>query len=510
MICDDQMAVTAFLGEAASYGLSGPVEVMETHISRIFLVADRVFKLKRAVKLPYLDFSTPGLRERACERELELNARTTPELYLGVRRIYRNPAGELSFEPGGHLVDAVVEMRRFDQHCLFDKIAGDDGLSASLMSEVAQMIAAAHSDAPMAEGEGGAANIAGVLDINRAGFATSTVFTGEEQALIDQAFRTHLVAHAERLDQRARAGKVRLCHGDLHLRNLCLIEGKPRLFDCIDFNDRIATIDVLYDLAFLVMDLWHRGLAFEANLVANRYADAAGEGEGFGLLPFFVALRAAVRAHVTATQAEEAGGDVALAASARSYYDLALDALKPFQAQLIAIGGFSGSGKSTVADRLAQHLGAPPGARLIESDRIRKALHGVSAETPLGEDAYRPGMSEKVYGAMAEAAEALLAAGCCVIVDAVFDRAERRQALQRAVRRAGAPFLGVWLDVPADALRVRITARRGGQSDATLAVLEKQLASGVQAADWRRVDATQPPEAIVAAILALAEAEATA
>jgi aminoglycoside phosphotransferase family enzyme/predicted kinase len=501
MITGDQTAVTAFLGDPASYGLSEPVEVMETHISRIFLAGGRAFKMKRAVKLPYADFSTPALRVAACEKECALNARTTPELYRGVRRIYRDASGRMSFEPDGEAVDAVVEMKRFEQSALFDRMATDGELSPALMTDVARMIATFHAGAPVIE-EGGAANIAGVLDINRAGFATSSVFTSDEQLTLDTAFRARLESIAGHLDRRARVGKIRLCHGDLHLRNLCLLDGRPRLFDCIDFNDRIATVDVLYDLAFLVMDLWHRGMKDHANLVANRYCDAAGEEEGFALIPFFAALRAAVRAHVTATQAEEAGGGLRLAASARSYYDLAFAMLIQLPPRLVAIGGFSGSGKSTVADHLAAHLGPPPGARLIESDRVRKALHGVPPETHLGSNAYSAGMSERVYAEMAGRAATLLAAGASVVADAVFDRAERRDGIEAAADEAGVPFDGVWLDVPADVLKARVAARRGGQSDATVEVLEKQLLAGTGEMAWRRIDGTKPSAAIVAAIMA--------
>ena len=503
MITDDQRAINSFLSDASSYGLSGRVEVMETHISRIFLIADSAFKMKRAVKLPYVDFSTPALRVAACEKERMLNARTTPELYLGVRQIYQASDGRLSFAGPGEVVDAVVEMKRFDQSALFDRMAMEGELTPALMTDVARMVAAFHGSAPVVD-EGGAANILGVLDINKAGFATSTVFSGEEQAAIDHLFREGLDDIAAHLDRRAKAGKIRLCHGDLHLRNLCLLDGKPRLFDCIDFNDRIATVDVLYDLAFLVMDLWHRGLKDHANLVANRYCDAAGEEEGFALLPFFTALRAAVRAHVTATQAEEAGGDERLSASARSYYDLAMQTLQQASPRLIAIGGFSGSGKSTVADGLAAHLGSPPGARLIESDRVRKALHGVSPETHLDASTYSPEMSVRVYAEMAARAGAVLAAGASVVADAVHDRQDRRAAIEDAALRAGARFTGVWLDAPADTLRARVAARRGGQSDATPDVLENQLRKGVSEMTWARVDATGPVDAVIGDVLTLA------
>ena len=168
------------------------------------------------------------------------------------------------------------------------------------------------------------ANLAGVLDINEAGFATSHVFAKAEIDTFSKVFRTALTRHSKLLDRREAAGKVRRCHGDIHLRNICLLDGEPRLFDCIEFNDQIATVDVLYDLAFLLMDLWHRGFPEFASLVMNRYLDEGDDEDGFVLLPFFMAVRAAVRAHVTATQVEEGSTDSEkLIAEARSYFDLA-------------------------------------------------------------------------------------------------------------------------------------------------------------------------------------------
>ncbi|MCO6187673.1 bifunctional aminoglycoside phosphotransferase/ATP-binding protein [Rhizobium sp. L1K21] len=503
MITQDQNVTTAFLSDAVSYGLSGPVETMETHISRIFLVADKAFKLKRAVKLPYADFSTPELRLESCLKEVRLNARATPELYLGVRRIYRRTDGTLTFDPGGELVDAVVEMLRFDQDSLFDRMALNGQLSATLMSDLTEMIVAFHKAAEPVFGESGTANVSAVLDINQAGFLTSSVFSKAEQKTMDAQFRSALKRHSSLLNQRAEEGKVRLCHGDLHLRNICLIDGHPRLFDCIEFNDRIATVDVLYDLAFLLMDLWHIGFRAYANLIANRYIDAMEDDAGFALLSFFMALRAAVRAHVTATQAEEAGGDEALAASARTYYDLALTLLQERPARLIAIGGFSGSGKTTIADRLAQTVGAAPGARVLESDRIRKALHGVPVDTRLGDEAYQPIVSERVYAEIACRSSDILSCGSSVVANAVFDREDRRQDIRESAVQAGAAFIGVWLETPEAVLRARVSARHGGQSDADLGVLEKQLARGAGVLDWTKVDGSQTPDDVVEAICRL-------
>ena len=500
----DQTAAIAFLSEPATLGIIAPVRAIETHISRIFLAGERAFKMKRAVKLPYVDFSTPGLRLAACRKEVELNSVTAPGLYLGVRRITREASGRLVFDGEGELVEAVVEMQRFEQSALLDHMAEAGALTPGLMTRTALMIAHFHRQVPVVHAAGGAANLAGVLDINRAGFATSHVFSAAEVEALDAAFRTALRRHGEMLNQRESAGKVRRCHGDLHLRNICLLDNEPCLFDCIEFNDNIATIDVLYDLSFLLMDLWHRGFPELANLVANRYLDETDNEDGFALLPFMMAVRAAVRAHVTGTQVEEDGDPSGnLAAEARAYFDLAADLLKERPARLIAIGGLSGSGKTTVTEALAAHVGAAPGARVIESDRIRKALHGVPPETHLPEKAYRPEVSERVYRDMAWRSSLILAEGGSVVADAVFERQQDRMRIERVAGDRHAPFVGIWLDVAPDVLWRRVDQRRGGPSDATVEILSRQLEKDVGEITWQCLDAARRPDAIVSDILAL-------
>lgn len=504
MNLSDQTDAIALLTDAARLGVDAPVETIETHISRIFLAGDRAFKMKRAVKLPYADFSTPELRLAACRKEVELNSQTAPGLYLGVRRITREADGALAFDGDGELIDAVVEMKRFDQSLLLDRMAEAGGLTPDLMTRTARMIVRFHSQAPVIHASTGAANLADVLDINKAGFAISNIFGKEEVEALDAAFRLALSRHADVLDQREQAGKVRRCHGDLHLRNICLLDGEPCLFDCIEFNDQIATVDVLYDLAFLLMDLWHRGFPEFANLVANRYFDKTDNEDGFVLLPFLMAVRAAVRAHVTGTQVEEGGDPTGtLRAEARAYFDLACELLKERPARLIAIGGLSGSGKTTIAEALAAHVGAAPGARIIESDRIRKALHGVPAETRLPDKAYRPEISRQVYREMAWRAELILAEGGSVVADAVFDRPPDRMRIEQAARDRHAPFLGVWLDVSPDVMWRRVDQRRGGPSDATVDILSRQLERDAGAITWHRLDASRNPAEIVSDILAL-------
>lgn len=510
MIAEDQQAVTALLRNPATYGETGSVEVIETHISRIFLVGQRAYKMKRAVKLPYVDFSTPRLRLAACEKEVELNSKTAPGLYLGVRRITREADGKLAFDGTGQMVDAAIEMVRFDQSKLLDRMATAGELTPALMTAVARMIVSYHRAAPTIHNGSGSSNLAGVLDINEAGFATSHVFAKAEVTSFAKAFRTTLARHSGLLDRREAAGKVRRCHGDLHLRNICLFDGEPRLFDCIEFNDQIASIDVLYDLAFLLMDLWHRGFPQLANLVMNRYLDEADDEDGFVLLPIFMAVRAAVRAHVTATQVEEGSADSdKLSAEARSYFDLARRLLQETPPRLVAIGGLSGSGKTTVAEALAPHIGAPPGARIVESDRIRKAMHGVPAETRLPDKAYRPGVSKRVYREMAWRAGLILAEGGSIVADAVFDRPSDRDRIEKAAQDRGVAVAGFWLDADPLVLWQRVSERKGGPSDATIDILTRQLQRNATQSSWRKINADRKLVDIVAELRRFSETDAS-
>lgn len=500
---DEPSEVLAFLAERLRAPGAEAPETVQTHISILLLGRDRVYKLKRAIRLPYLDFSTPGLRLDACREEVALNRRTAPALYLGVRRITREAGGALAFDGQGELVDAVVEMKRFAEDTLFTRLAQAGRLDRPLLTALARTIAGFHAQAPRAPGGDGAQRILDVLELNEQCPDMAPAFGAAAVDALRAALRKAWARHAPLLDARARAGKVRRCHGDLHLRNLCLLDGQPTLFDCIEFNEAIATIDVLYDLAFLLMDLWQTGLRAEANWVMNRYMDESGDAGGLPLLPFFMALRASIRAQVLSTQAALPGAARQdILPQARAYLDLAMALLRPAPARLLAIGGLSGTGKSTVAAAIAHRIGAAPGARILASDRIRKRLAGVPAETPLPPDSYTRESSDRVYAALAAEAARTLALGHACIADAVFSRQEERQRIERCAAEAGAPFQGIWLEADPDTLVARVRARRNDPSDATADVVRAQLRRHTRPPGWLAVQAGQDAAATQAAVLA--------
>jgi len=500
-LSEDQRDVVAFLRDPSSYGPGvDRVQVIETHASLVFIGGERVFKLKRAVAYPYLDFSTVDLRRRACEAELALNRRTAPALYEEVRGLFRGADGTVSFAPNGEALDWVVVMRRFDQDLLFDVLAKTGGLDRHILDQLADHIAEFHASAERHFDHGGAAEMAELADVQYRCLAAPNhaEFSPDQVHGILEKWRERLVALGALLDRRRAAGKVRHCHGDLHLRNICLLDGKPTLFDCLEFDEALASIDVLYDLTFLLMDLEHRGLGHFANRVFNRCLDRSEEDDGLAAMPFFLSLRAAIRAHVTATALEHAARGVAsaemMACDARRYLALADRFLQPQPCRLVAIGGLSGSGKSTLAAGLAPELGLRPGARVLRSDVTRKLLLRVDPEERLPAAAYTREASARVYDALRRKAAMGLAAGYTVIIDAVTLTAEERDSFAEVARAAAVPFSGLWLEARPEAMANRIRGRVRDASDASSEILADQLRHDTGKIDWVRIDAGGRPE----------------
>ncbi len=491
-ICDDQSKTCDFLSSMTTHGPL--LQHLNTHISDVFIYADRVFKLKRAVVFDYLDFSTPEIRLSFCRREVELNRRTAPKIYLGARSITRKSDGGLELDGAGPLVDAFVEMRPFEQSDLLSVRLKDGKLDAATLEELAHVVAGFHQGAEPLHNLSGHESLAASVSINEAAFQKTSLARDERVVALLAQTRSALDAAGAALDARSRAGSMRQCHGDLHLRNICIYEGVPTLFDCIEFDDRLSQIDVLFDLAFLLMDVVQAGHPEKANLVFNRYLDETQDSAALGLMSLFMAVRATVRAQIAATRAdapdETAGRRSALREEAMSYVELALSCLHPQPRCLIAVGGLSGSGKSTLAAHLAPHVGAAPGARILASDRIRKALFGVSARERLPKEAYTSEISARVYARQRELAREALAGGASVVADAVFLRQEERKAIADMTRSCSAAFLGLWLDAPDEALKSRVTARVNDPSDATAAVVDQQLQWRGDGVEWTHVDAS--------------------
>jgi predicted kinase len=346
-----------------------------------------------------------------------------------------------------------------------------------------------------------------VIEGNAEDFAAlpDSIFETEQSARLTARCRDELARRRDLLEERRRSGQVRHCHGDLHLANIVLLDGRPVLFDCLEFDEALASIDTLYDLAFLLMDLQHQGLAALARRLLNGYLDATWDDGALALLPLFLACRAAIRAKVLGlgaarTPEESTSPQVA---EARDYLERALAYLNPPSARLIALGGVSGTGKSTLARQLAPALGPVPGAVVLRSDIVRKRLHGAAPHDRLPPQAYHKEASRAVYDALAARAATLVRAGHAAIVDAVFLDPHERAQIERVAADAGVPFEALWLTAPEAVLVQRVTARTGDASDATPDVLRAQLATDPGPLTWPMLDVSGSPQQIAAQACAL-------
>lgn len=505
----DQSEVFAFLANPASYRFN-PAKVtrVSTHIAEVFLAGERVFKVKRAVRYAFVDFSTLTARREACRSEVELNARTAPEIYLGVAAVRRGPDGQLALDEvgkpvSGEPIEWLVVMRRFDEKLTFDKLADQGSLRPEWIDALIDNVIALHSEAGVRGApHGGSDGLQRIIDENAADMADyPDVFQPKRSAALLDAERGLLAANADLLNRRRDAGFVRRCHGDLHLGNVVLWRDHPTLFDCIEFSDQIATIDIAYDLAFLLMDLEVRGLRPLANRALARYFGRQGGIEVLSALPLMLALRAGVRAKVTA-MALAGVGDRSEAAQMTETIERFMAAAERFIAPasppyLIAVGGLSGSGKTTLAAALAPLLGRAPGALLLRSDVLRKRLGGKRPEQRLHATAYTPEANDAVYRSLMAEAAAALSAGQCAVVDAVFAREAERQAIEEVARAAGMKFRGFWLAAPAATMMERVADRPADASDATPEVVHRQTGYDTGPITWARIDAGQGPQAVL-------------
>lgn len=512
----DQNRVLDFLDSPRAYG-GGLTEIhrIDTHASSVFLAGDRAYKLKRAVKYPFLDFSTLALRRAAALNELAINRRTAPEIYFEVVPVTLDQKGELSLRGAGDPVEWILVMRRFDQADLYDRMAEEGRLPLSAMPALARTIALFHRGADrVLSPDASTTALDAILADNASEFAGKDI--GDAAGAlgdVNRMSREAFAALVPLLNARALSGFVRHCHGDLHLRNIVQIGGAPVLFDAIEFDDRIATVDVLYDLAFLLMDLGARKLRPHATAVLNAYLETCGATAnliGLAALPLFLATRAAIRAKVEMLRAERGAGRAEALANVSSYLRLAHDFLDPPRPMLIAIGGLSGSGKSSVARGLAPYIGAFPGAVQVRSDRERKRLFGAEDTETLPRSAYTAETSTIVYAACRKRAMMALMGGQSVILDAVHAKAEEREASAEVARRLGVPFTGIWLEAAPDVMRQRLEARKGDVSDATPAILDQQLAYERGEQSFAVVDAGRPLDEVVAACLKIAVLERAA
>lgn len=493
--------------DMSNSGLPIPIEIISTHCAHVFLTETEAYKIKRAVSYSYLDMSLLARRHELCIRELHLNKSVLPEVYLDVVPITRGANGSLSINGDGEAVEWAVHMRRFDECAVLDNIAQRGDLSPAIARQLGVAIAEYHGQLVSESVVDGYERIREVVqELIDALNEHKGLFDEKDLARFREAGLQELEACHSALNNRASSGFVKRCHGDLHLRNLLMVRMRPLPFDALEFDERLATTDVLYDLAFLLMDLGHRGLRQQENIVLNDYLLHSDHRHyaALSLLPLFLFCRAGIHA-MTSAQAAVHNADYYAAASqeARQYLLLASSYIVKRSPVLIAVGGLSGSGKSTVAAQLPIRVAGSPGAVLLRSDAARKTAMNMEEIEKLPASHYTAAAASENYQLLLDLAGLALDAGHSVVLDAVFLSAEYREAAGEIAASKGMPFYGLWLTAPASVLRKRIATRSNDASDATIAVMEKQLERSVGKNTWHAVDASGSVQATLDGVIQL-------
>ena len=475
------------------------VELIETHISWVLLTGVFAYKIKKPVNFGFLDFSTLEKRRICCEQELRLNRRLAPRLYLDVVTI-TGDAGSPVVSGDGEVIEYAVKMREFPQSSQLDHMLGTGKLTKEHMDMFAEMVANFHQSCEVADDSMTYGNCAAVCQPVAENFSqiNQHMAAAQYNEILGQ-LQQWSRAESEKLnsifDKRKHDGFVRECHGDMHLRNLIWLENEPAAFDCIEFNASLRWIDVISEVAFLVMDLHDRKQFELANRFINTYLELTGDYAGMQLMRFYLGYRALVRAKVGVLRLEQTTLGHAERKQSKdefeSYLKLASSYTIKARPKLIIMRGMSASGKSTVSQSLVDSLGA----LRIRSDVERKRLYKISATAHAGSgiDAgiYTQQSSQKTDEKLNELSVLILNAGYSVIVDAAFLRHEQRVQFQLLAERLAVPYFIVETRAPAAVLRERIMKRKHDVSDADLAVLEHQLAG------WQPLSNDETDRAVV-------------
>ena len=482
----------------------GKIELIETHISWVILTGEFAYKIKKPVNLGFLDFSTLAKRRFYCEEEVRLNRRLAPDIYVGVVSVTGSP--ESPRFGSGKPVEYAVKMRQFPPSAQLDQMLVRGELEGRHLDAFAALVADFHQRVSVAGIDQHYGDPETVLRPATENFpdlrqCLPDPLSAARIGTLEQWTNTAFSRLLDEFRRRKRDGFVRECHGDLHLRNLAWVDGRPLAFDCLEFSTDLRWIDVLSEVAFLVMDLKARRQAPLAWRFLNQYLEHTGDYTGLPVLPFYLAYRALVRAKIDAIRARQPDTDdeekSVAGRECRSYLELAQTCTQPERPRLILTRGVSASGKTTLTTALLEALGAIR----LRSDVERKRLFGMQAEADaraaVGQGIYSPAASASTYARLLQLAARVLDAGFPAVIDAAFLHAEQRAPFQALAAARGIAFTIIEVTAPPATLRERIVTRARGASDADLAILEHQLESWQPlTADERlhalRVDTAEP------------------
>ena len=478
-----QMLQTGFYPHA----VTEPVQLIQTHISFILLTGDYTYKIKKPVDFGFLDYSTLEKRHHFCTQELEMNRRTAPEIYLEVLPIIQS---DDKFHFGSNtpdvtaaevVVEYALKMREFPQDSLFLSLLERGLLTEQIMADLGREVAKFHSTAisnSYIRTFGEVGQIRTAIDNN---YRISQKYIGGPQTQTQyQETKDYTDAffakNQELFNLRIANNKIRECHGDLHLRNIALWQDKILLFDCIEFNEPFRFVDVMYDIAFTVMDLESRGRRDLGNVFLNTYIEQTGDWEGLQVLPMYLIRQAYVRAKVTSLMLDDSSVSTdekaRISETATHYYKLAWEYTKLRRGKLTLMSGLSGSGKSTAARYLARRTGAIH----IRSDAVRKHLGGIPLNERGSQDLYSDVMTARTYGRLLELGMIVADRGWDVILDAKFDRQNVRTDAMNLAQSHGLPLQIIYCTAPMAVLRERLQQRTGDIADATAEILNSQQA----------------------------------
>lgn len=463
------------------------IEVLETHISWVILTGTYAYKIKKPVNLGFLDFSTLEARRHFCEEELRLNRRYAPSLYEAVTAITATAARPV-VGGNGPPIEYAVRMRQFAADTLAALALADGRLDVAHIDALAAQVAAFHATAAVAAQGSPFGAAETIMASARENFVQLAPLLPQhaDQALLDQLRTWSECEYDKRQTQfaaRQADGRVRECHGDLHLGNIVLLDGRLTPFDCIEFNPALRWIDVINEIAFLTMDLLDRGRADLAFRFLNAYLEETGDYAGLGLLRFYLVYRALVRAKVHGLRAAQPGADESertrLLSACRHYLQLAQRCMQDQHPAIVLMHGLSGSGKSLIAQALAENCSAIR----LRSDVERKRLSGLRrnerSDSDTGSGIYTENATVTTYNHLLDLARLIARAGYAAIVDATFLKRWQRDLFRREALALGCPFLIIDAIAPERVLRMRIAGRlaRGSDvSEASQEVLTQQIA----------------------------------
>ena len=456
-------------------------EVFETHISYVLLTGEYAYKFKKPVDLSFLDFTTLEKRKFYCEEELRLNRRLAPDMYIAVVSVHGEPEHPV-VEGEGPLLEYAVKMQQFDTAVRMDLVTARGELTASHIDQLAELIAVFHEHIPVAANDTHFGSLEVIRQRIMQNFQQVLENTDEPEigsmcSQLRDWSEAALQKHQELIAQRKLQGSVRECHGDMHMANIILPEGKPLIYDCLEFSEDLRWIDTISEVAFLYMDLDFHQQHKLALRFLNQYLGRSGDYDGLGLLCIYLVYRAMVRAKVSSIEAKQQAANPKMLAdylaTTKKYTALAKNYIESFASPiLIILHGLSGSGKSWLAEKLVESYGAIQ----LRSDVERKRLLGYEAQartkSDIGKGAYSADMTTKTYQRLLDLASYILRAGPSVIVDATFLKKNLRNQFQKLAMSLKVPFVILDLQANEETLRSRILQRETGAKDASEATLQ--------------------------------------